>query len=75
MLDPHKLKQVSLESIASPSDSSIQKDEERNLPQQSDDIPDGGYGWVCVGACFSINCFTWGVVAVNHLTITLPQLR
>ncbi|PVH70992.1 MFS general substrate transporter [Cadophora sp. DSE1049] len=25
--------------------------------------PDGGYGWVCVAACFAINCFTWGVVA------------
>jgi MFS family permease len=27
--------------------------------------PDGGYGWVCVTACFTINCFTWGVVAVR----------
>ncbi|MCJ1258558.1 hypothetical protein MMC24_006391 [Lignoscripta atroalba] len=27
------------------------------------DPPDGGYGWVCVAACFTINCFTWGVVA------------
>lgn len=27
--------------------------------------PDGGYGWVCVAACFTINCFTWGVVAVR----------
>lgn len=27
--------------------------------------PDGGYGWVCLAACFTINCFTWGVVAVN----------
>ncbi|PMD33577.1 MFS general substrate transporter [Hyaloscypha variabilis F] len=25
--------------------------------------PDGGYGWVCVAACFAINCFTWGIVA------------
>ncbi|KAL9596231.1 MAG: hypothetical protein Q9219_005942 [cf. Caloplaca sp. 3 TL-2023] len=25
--------------------------------------PDGGYGWVCVAACFTINCFTWGTVA------------
>ncbi|KAJ9379529.1 hypothetical protein DTO063F5_7121 [Paecilomyces variotii] len=22
--------------------------------------PDGGYGWICVAACFCINCFTWG---------------
>ncbi|KFY03568.1 hypothetical protein V490_00131 [Pseudogymnoascus sp. VKM F-3557] len=27
--------------------------------------PDGGYGWICVAACFNINCFTWGVVAVR----------
>ncbi|PMD11972.1 hypothetical protein NA56DRAFT_675391 [Hyaloscypha hepaticicola] len=25
--------------------------------------PDGGYSWVCVAACFTINCFSWGVVA------------
>ncbi|KIW75119.1 hypothetical protein Z517_11891 [Fonsecaea pedrosoi CBS 271.37] len=25
--------------------------------------PDGGYGWVCLACCFSINCFTWGAVA------------
>ena len=27
--------------------------------------PDGGYGWVCLGALFTINCFTWGVIAVS----------
>ena len=27
--------------------------------------PDGGYGWVCVACCFTLNCFTWGVVAVS----------
>lgn len=27
--------------------------------------PDGGYGWICLAACFTINCFTWGVVAVR----------
>ncbi|EUC40116.1 hypothetical protein COCMIDRAFT_109615 [Bipolaris oryzae ATCC 44560] len=25
--------------------------------------PDGGYGWICVAACFTINCFTWGTVS------------
>lgn len=29
------------------------------------DPQDGGYGWVCVGSCFAVNCFTWGVVAVR----------
>jgi hypothetical protein len=27
--------------------------------------PDGGYGWVIVGACFTLNAFTWGVTAVS----------
>ena len=34
-----------------------------------DGPPDGGYGWVCVAACFLINCFTWGVVAVSLSSI------
>lgn len=28
-----------------------------------DKPPDGGYGWICVIACFVINGFTWGIVA------------
>jgi hypothetical protein len=35
--------------------------------------PDGGYGWVCVGACFTINCFTWGVVAVKFQHLPFPM--
>lgn len=27
--------------------------------------PDGGYRWVCVASCFTINCFTWDVVSVS----------
>jgi hypothetical protein len=27
--------------------------------------PDGGYGWICVAACFTVNCFTWGTVSVS----------
>lgn len=32
--------------------------------------PDGGYGWVCVGSCFMVNCLTWGVIAVCFLQVS-----
>ncbi|KAH3953055.1 hypothetical protein HBH53_040370 [Parastagonospora nodorum] len=32
--------------------------------------PDGGYGWVCVGACFAINCFTWGAVSAYGIYLS-----
>jgi hypothetical protein len=49
---PHQLSQVDAE----------------NSPQvlQQEAPPDGGYGWVCLGALFTINCFTWGVIAVSQ---------
>ncbi|KAG8533321.1 uncharacterized protein KY384_002104 [Bacidia gigantensis] len=28
---------------------------------QSDEIPDGGYGWVCTACVFFINAHTWGI--------------
>lgn len=33
------------------------------VANSGDGPPDGGYGWVCVLACFGINGFTWGIVA------------
>ncbi|KAI0395043.1 MFS transporter, MCP family, solute carrier family 16, member 6 [Xylariaceae sp. FL0594] len=35
----------------------------RDVNQNIIPTPDGGYGWVCVLAQFSINGFTWGAVA------------
>lgn len=35
------------------------------LVEEGSPPPDGGYGWVCCAACFTVNCFTWGVVAVS----------
>lgn len=32
--------------------------------------PDGGYGWLCVAACFMINFATWGAVAVSSPLLT-----
>lgn len=34
-----------------------------------DDIElNGGYGWVCVAACWIFNAFTWGGVSVGPTT-------
>ncbi|KAF1842798.1 MFS general substrate transporter [Cucurbitaria berberidis CBS 394.84] len=33
-------------------------------------LPDGGYGWVCVAACFTINCFTWGTVSAYGIYLS-----
>ncbi|KAI4667859.1 uncharacterized protein J4E88_010111 [Alternaria novae-zelandiae] len=32
--------------------------------------PDGGYGWVCVAARFTINCFTWGTVSAYGIYLS-----
>ncbi|CAN9402135.1 unnamed protein product [Alternaria alternata] len=32
--------------------------------------PDGGYGWVCVATCFTINCFTWGTVSAYGIYLS-----
>ncbi|KAL9585977.1 MAG: hypothetical protein Q9212_001196 [Teloschistes hypoglaucus] len=32
--------------------------------------PDGGYGWICVAACFTINCFTWGTVSAYGIYLS-----
>lgn len=35
----------------------------QEVQERNDKPPDGGYGWVCIGACFVINGFTWGICA------------
>jgi MFS family permease len=47
-------------SATQPSNLSV---EDITTQAQDDTPPDRGYGWICVAACFTINCFTWGVVA------------
>ncbi|KAF1938246.1 MFS general substrate transporter [Clathrospora elynae] len=37
---------------------------------RADAPPDGGYGWVCVAACFTINCFTWGTVSAYGIYLS-----
>jgi hypothetical protein len=36
--------------------------------------PNGGYGWVCVGAVFFINAHTWGLNSVRVSPFTNPTL-
>lgn len=43
--------------------SGIQQLEPEETTQASP--PDGGYGWVIVISCFTLNAFTWGVTAVS----------
>jgi hypothetical protein len=48
-------------------------EEEISVPCEILPPPDGGYGWVCVAAQFTINCFTWGVVSVRSFVIESPR--
>jgi hypothetical protein len=42
------------------------EDDERAISEDVPDvIPNGGYGWVCVGTCFTINAHTWGMNSVS----------
>lgn len=49
-------------------------DESRGYVSQDGDTeqlpPDGGYGWVCVAACFAINCFSWGAVSAYGIYLS-----
>lgn len=56
-----------------PKPTSIHVDDVAN--HQQDTPPDGGYGWVCVGACFTINCFTWGTVSVSRSSSSGQRLK
>jgi hypothetical protein len=52
--------------LEQPTTITCQSDVRANENIAIEDVPpDGGYGWVCVAACFTINCFTWGAVSVS----------
>lgn len=42
-----------------------ERDEEWTSADAQPPAPDGGCGWVCVATCFTVNCFTGGVVSVG----------
>jgi hypothetical protein len=48
--------------------------EEIAITSQIEPPPDGRYGRVCVAACFNINCFTWGVVAVRAQIVEITGI-
>ena len=52
--------------MSSTKEDSVVTDED-NVKNENLNTPDGGYGWVCVAACFAINGFTWGLTAVSNL--------
>ncbi|KAL5119055.1 hypothetical protein ACEQ8H_002979 [Pleosporales sp. CAS-2024a] len=35
-----------------------------------DEPPDGGYGWICVAACFANNAVTWGAVSAYGIYLS-----
>ncbi|KAH6866463.1 major facilitator superfamily domain-containing protein [Alternaria rosae] len=44
--------------------------EEEHITTEEHTPPNGGYGWVCVAACFTINCFTWGTVSAYGIYLS-----
>jgi hypothetical protein len=46
-------------------DPAVTAEDNSNGQDPLDEPPEGGYGWVVVGAVSLINGFTWGVAAVR----------
>jgi hypothetical protein len=44
----------------------INDSQENNTADEDINPLDGGYGWVCVAACFTNNAVTWGAVSVSQ---------
>lgn len=42
---------------------------EDDIDNGSEKLPNGGYGWVCVGCVFWINVCTWGISSVCFLNV------
>jgi hypothetical protein len=59
--------QVNDKAMPDPSTITSGQENDPMFGERSDPPPDGGYGWVCVAACFLFNAFTWGVVSVSSL--------
>ncbi|KAI4255230.1 MAG: hypothetical protein LQ352_002674 [Teloschistes flavicans] len=46
-------------------------DDEDDVGSRGEEAPpDGGYGWICVAACFMINGFTWGTVSAYGIYLS-----
>jgi hypothetical protein len=60
----HHDKQTGSEKVLSPSHQEQAKEPQAQFPVVE---VDGGYGWVCVGACFLVNFHTWGLNSVRFI--------
>lgn len=54
-----------LDELPNPANVQSQRQECSQHEESQESQPDGGYGWLCVAACFIFNAFTWGVVQVS----------
>jgi hypothetical protein len=67
LLDAHMMDKVAPHTSEQLATTKCESENAHNSDSLGEDVPpDGGYGWVCVAACFTINCFTWGAVSVSQ---------
>lgn len=50
-------------------------DSQENNNADEEHPRDGGYGWVCVAACFTNNSVTWGAVTVSQCILSSKNLQ
>jgi hypothetical protein len=54
---------------------SLAREELPEIDAPHESQPDGGYGWICVAACFIFNAFTWGSVSVRDFHHTNNEIH
>lgn len=44
----------------------VTSNEGPNVSMNTEDVPEGGYGWVVLAALFAVNVCTWGIISVSQ---------